>query len=163
VELTLKGIFMAKPSTKVKGRPTEYLKVYNEQGRKLGLLGYTDKKIADFFGVSETTLNNWKNKYPSFLESLKAGKEVADMEVTASLYERAIGYSHMETKVFNNQGEILTHNVKKIYPPDPISIKYWLNNRQPETWREKVEEPMGTEETQIQKIQIEVVGAPSND
>jgi len=153
---------MAKPETRGKGRPTDYLEVYNEQARKLGLLGYTDKKIADFFCVSETTLNNWKRQYPNFLVSLKAGKEVADMEVTASLYERAIGYSHTETKVFNNQGEILTHDVQKIYPPDPISIKYWLNNRQPEVWREKVESEIATNE-EISKIQIEVIGANVKD
>ena len=153
---------MAKPETRGKGRPTDYLEVYNEQARKLGLLGYTDKKIADFFCVSETTLNNWKRQYPKFLVSLKAGKEVADMEVTASLYERAIGYSHTETKVFNNQGEILTHDVQKIYPPDPISIKYWLNNRQPEVWREKVESEITTNE-EISKIQIEVIGANVKD
>jgi hypothetical protein len=124
---------------KKNGRPTLYDKKMDEQVRKLCLLGYIDREIADFFGIAESTLNNWKHDYPSFLESLKAGKEVADMEVTASLYQRAIGYSHIETKVFNNQGEILTHDVNKIYPPDPISIKYWLNNRQPGRWREKVE------------------------
>ena len=141
------------------GRPTNYLEVYNEQARKLGLLGYTDKEMADFFGVTETTLNNWKIAHPPFFESLKAGKEVADMEVTASLYHRAKGYSHTETKVFNNQGEIVTHDVKKIYPPDPISIKYWLNNRQPKRWREKVEDSVQDEISAIQKVQIEVVSA----
>jgi len=127
---------MAKKSP---GQPTKYREQYNEQARKLCLMGYTDKDLADFFEVAESTINNWKIEHPSFLESLKAGKEVADAEVTASLYERATGYSHTETKVFNNQGEIVTHDVKRIYPPDPISIKYWLNNRQPERWREKVE------------------------
>ena len=121
------------------GRPTDYLTVYNAQATKLCMLGYTDKEMAAFFCVTERTLNTWKLKYPKFLHSLKAGKEVADMEVTASLYQRAVGYSHIETKVFNNQGEILTHDVKKQYPPDPISIQYWLNNRQKDKWRSKVE------------------------
>ena len=140
---------MPKAKPQKKGRPTAYLEVYNAQVTKLGLLGYTDQEMADFFGVSETTLNNWKLKHPCFLESLKAGKEVADMEVTASLFHRAKGYSHTETKAFNNQGEIVTHDVKKIYPPDPISIKYWLNNRQPKRWREKVEDTGASESTSL--------------
>lgn len=153
---------MAKPEKNKGGRPTEYDEKYNEQARKLCLMGYTDKQLADFFEVSETTLNNWKIKHPKFLESLKAGKEFADMEVTASLYQRAVGYSHKETKVFNNQGEIVTHDVTKIYPPDPLSIKYWLNNRQPERWREKVESDSASD-VEVGKIQIEVVGANVND
>lgn len=120
-------------------------------------MGYTDKELADFFQVSEKTLNTWKKEKEGFLQSLKAGKDFADMEVAASLYQRATGYSHVETKVFNNQGEIITHDVNRIYPPDPLSIKYWLNNRQPEKWREKVEPKEHESESTIQKVQIEVV------
>ena len=131
---------MAKPKVKdIGGRPTKYQKAYNEQARKLCLMGYIDTEIADFFNIAVSTLNNWKHDKDGFMESLKDGRAGADMNVTVGLYERACGYSHIETKVFCNQGEITTHDVKKIYPPDPISIKYWLNNRQPEKWREKVE------------------------
>ena len=135
--LFLKGIYMAKP--KAHGRPTKYNKKYDEQARKLCLLGYIDTQLADFFEVSEATIHVWKKAHPSFLESLKAGKVVADAEVAASLYERAVGYSHKETKVFNNMGHIVTHDVDRKYPPDPMAIKYWLNNRQHTAWREKVE------------------------
>jgi hypothetical protein len=134
---------------KKKGRKTRYNKEYDEQARKLCLMGYTDKELADFFTVAVSTLNLWKIRHPTFSESLKAGKEFADMEVTASLYHRAKGYSHTETKVFNNQGEIITHDVTKIYPPDPISIQYWLNNRQPKRWRQKVDHEEPTEESAL--------------
>ncbi len=121
------------------GRPTKYQAQYNEQARKLCLMGYTDKQLADFFEVNESTINEWKIKHKSFSESLKAGKEIADANVTASLYERATGYSHIETKVFCSNGDIVTADVPKLYPPDPLSMKYWLNNRQKDRWREKVE------------------------
>lgn len=120
-------------------------------------MGYIDKDLADFFNVSEATINNWKHEHDGFLESLNAGKVIADAEVTASLYERATGYSHMETKVFCSNGEIVTADVNKIYPPDPISIKYWLNNRQSKTWREKVE--VEEKETAPQSITINLVDA----
>jgi hypothetical protein len=122
------------------GAPTKYCKKYNEQSRKLCLLGYTDKQLADFFEVSESTLNLWKKAHPSFSESLKAGKEFADAEVVASLYQKAIGYTCKDTKFATFEGEITDQKVyNKNYPPCPISIKYWLNNRQPERFRERVE------------------------
>ena len=145
---------MAKPKTA--GRPSKYNVKYNEQARKLCLMGYTDKQLGGFFEVAESTINKWKVDHIGFSESLKAGKEMADAEVTASLFERAKGYSHKETKVFNNQGEILTHDVNKIYPPDPMAIKYWLNNRQPLNWREKVEVDSDKGEAQPLTIKFEV-------
>jgi hypothetical protein len=85
------------------------------------------------------TLNHWKDAHPEFLHSLKQGKEVADAQVEKSLYERALGYSHPEVKVFNNAGEIITYEVTKHYPPDPTSMIFWLKNRRPEQWRDKQE------------------------
>ena len=46
------------------GRPTEYRPEYAEDTRKLCLLGFTDAQLADFFDVSEATINNWKLAHP---------------------------------------------------------------------------------------------------
>lgn len=135
------------------GAPTKYKAAYNEQARKLCLLGFIDKQIADFFEVSVATLNNWKKDHPKFLESLKEGKHFADANVTACLYNRATGYTHTEEKIFNDNGTALRVETKKHYPPDPISMKYWLNNRQPALWREKVEtETGGGDESLINEL-----------
>lgn len=114
------------------GRPTEYREQYNEQARKLCLLGYTDVELADFFNVSEQTLNTWKQKYPIFLESLRKGKDIADAEVAAKLYERAIGYQHEAVKIFADPRTGMEHIVPYIehYPPEVKAAIYWLNNRQ---------------------------------
>ncbi|MCV5625819.1 hypothetical protein OFN31_29725, partial [Escherichia coli] len=48
-----------------------YQEAYAEQARKLCLLGYTDAELADFFEVSESTINKWKLDYPKFSESIK--------------------------------------------------------------------------------------------
>ncbi|THF91722.1 terminase, partial [Escherichia coli] len=73
-------------------RPTKYQEAYAEQARKLCLLGYTDAELADFFEVSESTINKWKLDYPKFSESIKKGKAVADAEVSDRLYQRAMGF-----------------------------------------------------------------------
>lgn len=120
-------------------RPTSYREEYAEKARKLCLLGLTDVQLAEVFDVTEKTLNNWKHAHPEFFQSLKAGKEIADGEVAASLYSRACGYSHLEEKVFCTNGEITTHETIKHYPPDTAAAFIWLKNRQPQIWRDKPE------------------------
>lgn len=101
--------------------------------------GYTDKELAKIFGVTDTTINNWKIEYPEFFESLKDGKLLADKSVEASLYQRACGYSHPEIHITNYLGKIIQTPIIKHYPPDPTSMIFWLKNRQKENWRDKHE------------------------
>ena len=119
------------------GRPTKYKKKYAEQTRKLCLLGAIDKELADFFEVEEKTINNWKEEFPDFLQSLKSGKELADAEVASKLYHRANGYEHKEDKIFNDNGIPLVVPTTKHYPPDTTAAIFWLKNRQPKRWRDK--------------------------
>lgn len=112
------------------GQPTKYKVSYNEDVYKLCLLNSTDKQIADFFNISESTLTNWKSTYPKFLVSLKEGKEKADSTVAESLYNRAIGYKHSDVHISNYKGEITTTEITKHYPPDTAAAFIWLKNRQ---------------------------------
>lgn len=121
------------------GRPTKYKEEYAKQAEKICLLGATDEFLADYFEVCVATIANWKNDYPEFLDAIKRGKHDADQRVAESLFGRAVGYSHGETKVFNNQGEIVTYDVVKHYAPDPTAAIFWLKNRQPSQWRDKQE------------------------
>jgi hypothetical protein len=122
------------------GRPTKYEAKYSEQAYKLYLLGLTDKEMANFFDVSEQTLNAWKKEFPEFLEALTRGKILADGDIAKSLYHRAKGYEHKETITATYQGQITdTMDVIKHYPPDTPAATLWLKNRQPAKWREKTE------------------------
>ncbi len=120
-------------------RPSSYKEEYAEQAEKLCKLGATDKELADFFDTSEQTINFWKTKFPTFLESLKRGKLIADSQVAEKLYQRAMGYSHPEVHVSNYQGEITLTDLVKHYPPDSTACIFWLKNRRPEQWRDKTE------------------------
>lgn len=121
------------------GRPSLYKDKYAEQAYKYCLLGATDATLATFFDVEESTINNWKLEHPQFLESIKAGKEVADAKVADSLYNRAMGYSHDDVDIKMFQGEIITTPIKKHYPPDTTAAIFWLKNRQKANWRDKSE------------------------
>ncbi|VVE10373.1 hypothetical protein PCO31010_02617 [Pandoraea commovens] len=96
-----------------RGAKSTYRPEYVEQARKLCLLGATDDVIARFFDVTDRTLRNWKQRQPEFAEALKLGKLSADTEVVSALYEKAKG-------------------------GDVTACIYWLKNRQPEQWRDRV-------------------------
>jgi hypothetical protein len=121
------------------GRPSDYQVGFNKQAFKLCLLGATDKELADFFGVTEKTLNTWKEKHPRFLQSLKDGKENADANVSNRLYNRALGYSHPDVHITSYEGDVTLTPITKHYPPDPTSCIFWLKNRQRGKWRDRQE------------------------
>ncbi len=126
---------MAKRGVKSKYKPE-----YEKQALIFGEKGFTDKEIADFLGVTEQTVNNWKKSYPNFFESLKKGKAVADEKVERSLYNRATGYSHPDVHISNYQGNITITPIIKHYPPDVTAQIFWLKNRKPNEWRDKHEQ-----------------------
>ena len=83
---------------KKRGRKSEYRIEFSDQALKLCLLGATDKELAEFFSVSEQTLNKWKKDYPEFLESLKKGKNIADHISPIKLFIHIlIGYFFNQT------------------------------------------------------------------
>lgn len=117
------------------GQPTRYREEYCKQVYKLCLLNATDKQIADYFDVTEATINNWKVGHPKFFESIKDGKIRADAEVAKSLHARAVGYSHQDVHISNYQGDITITPITKHYPPDTAAAFIWLKNRQ--GWTDK--------------------------
>lgn len=143
------------------GRPSLYKEEYNEQARKLCLLGATDKDLAGFFEVNEDTIHEWKKVHSIFSESINAGKHFADANVADRLYQRAIGFEHdsEEIKVVSDgQGagsSIERVPTRKIYPPDTAAAIFWLKNRQRTMWRDKVETGFtDTEGKDVSPVQI---------
>lgn len=119
-------------------RPTKFKPEFIGQARKLCKLGATDRELADFFGVTEKTLNNWKLESDEFLQSLKSGKDEADDRVERSLFARAIGYEHDDTDIRVVDGRIVETPIVKHYPPDTTAAIFWLKNRRKDEWRDKV-------------------------
>ena len=140
------------------GRPTKYRDAFAAQAVKLCQLGATDEDMADFFNVGITTFERWKVKYSRFRGALKAAKTEADERVTRSLYERAIGYSHPEDKIFQYEGAAVIIPTTKHYPPETTACIFWLKNRQPDQWRDKREHEISGE-LKVSEIKRTIVKA----
>jgi transposase len=125
-----------------RGRPSTYSKKFHplliEQMAQNGL---TDEQMAEKLGISTGCFYKWKLKYPEIVEALKRGKQGPDDKVERSLFERACGYEHKETKMFfdSKTGEVVKEDTTKHYPPDTAAAFIWLKNRRPKKWRDKQE------------------------
>lgn len=95
-------------------RPSKFDPAFIEKGRELAEQGMTDEEMAEEFGVDVRTLYRWKADNEAFCQALKAGKELPDECVVQSLYKMA-----------------LDGNV--------TAAIFWLKNRQPNKWRDKVQ------------------------
>jgi len=147
-------VTLRKTTKKKLGRKTRYLKRFDTVAYQMCLLGATDEQMAEAFDVSEQTINTWKQKHPTFLESIKKGKMPADAEIAHSLFQRARGYVHPETKVFQYEGDIITYDVYKIYPPDTAACIIWLKNRQKLIWRDKHDHNLNASEELLSVLDI---------
>jgi len=129
---------------KTSGRPKALTNKDKEKIVRLAKFGFTDDQISEVFGITKQTLNNYKKYDPVFFDSLKASKLLADVDVIDSLYKRALGMKVKEEKAMSvSDGHMGAHiekvEVWKELPPDPTSMIFWLKNRQPDKFREKVE------------------------
>ena len=100
--------------------------------------GFTEVEIGKAFDLDERTITRYK-KDPKFLSALKKGKAVSDTRVERALYERATGYNHKDTKFFCHEGEIISEEYDRHYPPDTVACIFWLKNRKKAEWRDRIE------------------------
>lgn len=126
------------------GRPSKYQPEFAAQAAKLCTLGATDAELADFFAVSVRTLYRWKLESDEFCQALNVGKEHADARVKRSLYMRATGYDYTEQQAFKikagpNVDKVEVVDVDRHAMPDTTAAIFWLKNRDPKNWRDRME------------------------
>uniref|UniRef100_A0A6H1ZJD0 Putative DNA binding, helix-turn-helix domain containing protein n=1 Tax=viral metagenome TaxID=1070528 RepID=A0A6H1ZJD0_9ZZZZ len=151
-----KKIAKVKPKKKHPGgRPTKFNKEIKAKAEKLSRRGFTDQEIADILDVNKTTIVRWKLKHAEFCTSMGLWKEQADDKVEKSLFERACGYSHPDTKAqwvettelidgeLVKCGKWVYADMIKHYPPDTPAASLWLRNRRPKDWRDKIDHELG--------------------
>ena len=116
--------------------------------------GLTDELICKKIGIGARTFYEWMERFPQMAQAIKRGKAPVDIEVENALLKRALGYEYEEVTTEteeipigkpdeNGERQILmktkTKRVVKQVVPDVTAQIFWLKNRKPEQWRDKVE------------------------
>ncbi len=104
----------------------------------------TDEQISDNIGINRATFYEWMNRFPEIRNALKKGKEPVDIQVENALLKRALGYDYEETitEVEDMGGGKTRKHVRKItkhVPGDTTAQIFWLKNRKPKQWRDRVD------------------------
>ena len=132
--------------------------------------GLTDKDIAKNMRVSYSTLKEWKKRHAAIAEALSQGKDAADRVVENALYLSATGFTKTVRKPVKvkqidydpETGKKIAEREKYIaveeeifVPPQTTAQIFWLKNRKPEAWRDKV---LYTDESELEKLD-ELIGS----
>lgn len=102
--------------------------------------GLTNEQIAGNLNIGKTTFYKMLKEHSELSELLKKGKEDIDYQVENALLKRALGYEYTETikEIKENGNKIIKKTTKQV-APDVTAQIYWLNNRKPKQWRNKIE------------------------
>ena len=107
--------------------------------------GLTDELICKKIGIGSRTFYEWMERFPQMAQAIKKGKAPVDIQVENALLKRALGYEYEETitEVEELAGGHQKKHIRKVTkhcPPDTTAQIFWLKNRRPERWRDKVEQ-----------------------
>ena len=99
-------------------------------------------EIAGRMGITRTTLSRWCKNSDAIRAVLydREKCEAVEREVYASCFDRT-RVVELQKQVLDKNGEVKTLIEEKavVLPADFRAQKYWLNNRNPDRWKEKVE------------------------
>ena len=116
--------------------------------------GLTDQQIAKNMGCAYSTLRKWRDESMAISAALKKGKEVSDYIVENALFKKACGHKETVKKPIKMKRELYDPETGKKFateeyieyvdeevyvPPDTVADIFWLKNRKPDEWKDKVE------------------------
>lgn len=129
------------------GRPTLKTDERIAKTLELAQLGKTNVQMAEIIGVSEATIRRWMLLDFEFSTAVKLLKQEADELIEASLFKSALGYDKRTKKNIVTRDGVEEIEDTTYYPPNPTSMIFWLKNRRPKQWKDRVEIQTETKET----------------
>lgn len=130
-------VCMAKAKDKQRINSYKFDNALNSVIGNLKSEGRTNTEIAELLNVSYQTFAKWVKQSLELSTVIAQGRDSAVDAVEANLFRRAMGFYHPETKVFCNEGEIITHTYQKFIPGDVGAMAFLLKNMRPSQWRDR--------------------------
>lgn len=121
----------------------KYRRTYNRPAYVMASeAGMTNVQMAKAFGMSIGTFDRWMRDHPTFANAVRTGRDVWDNKVAEEcLKKRIMGMDVIEetSEVDPDTGMMVpVKRVKKHLAPDVAAIRIWLNNRDPDRWKDKI-------------------------
>ena len=138
--------------------------------------GLTDKQIStQKIGINEATFCRWKERFPQLTQALKRGKAPVDFKVENALLKSALGHKETVRKAIKvktekqkvGEGKIVEEHIEyvdeEVYiPPQVVAQIFWLKNRRPDKWKDKVEQTVITEVEDLTPL-VEMLNGTENE
>lgn len=118
--------------------------------------GLDDKNIAKNIGYNDTYFCELKKKHSELSKALKKGRAPLDIIVESTMYRKAVGMKikrqqaiKLKRTIYEDGKRIDEEYVEKVeleedLPPDTVAMIFWLKNRKPEHWRDRVNNDITT-------------------
>lgn len=115
--------------------------------------GADDKQLAEAMEITSSTFYTWKKEHPEISEAIALGRGRARVQIENALFIRAKGgvqtvmkqkkrrireYDPDTGKCIRDEEVYEALPEEEYIAPDTAAIKFWLINRAPDRWAEKV-------------------------
>ena len=97
-------------------------------------------ECAAVFGVQAETVRNWMNQHDDFRQAIDDISFHLNLKVENALLKTACGYEYTEVK----DSEGFVTRTTKLVPGNVAAQKFWLVNRSPDRWKDKIEQELTT-------------------
>ncbi len=131
---------------KKQGRQSLYDETVVIRVEQLASQGLYMKDIAKALGIAVQTLYEWCNKHQEIAYAIKKYRNLANISVENALLKNALGYQTKEVKRERRRikgdeyGMVLTEEIDKEVQGNTAAQIFWLKNRMPEKWKDKIEQ-----------------------
>lgn len=115
-------------------------------------MGLTNTQIATNIGVARQTFQKWISESNDINDYLMRGREVVVTEVANALVESARGHKAIVKKSYKvkdvwyddkgkkHESERIEYaDEEQYYPPQPQSLQFFLKNKRPDEYKDRVE------------------------
>lgn len=137
--------------------------------------GLSLAQIAHNVGVADSTFRRWKEENEALSAAIKRGNAPVDLEVENAMLKSALGHKETVRKAIKvktekqkvGEGKIVEEHIEyvdeEVYiPPQVVAQIFWLKNRRPDKWKDKVEQTVITEVEDLTPL-VEMLNGSENE
>ena len=137
--------------------------------------GLSLSQIAHNVGVADSTFRKWRDEHEAISAAIKRGNAPVDLEVENAMLKSALGHKETVRKAIKvktekqkvGEGKIVEEHIEyvdeEVYiPPQVVAQIFWLKNRRPDKWKDKVEQTVITEVEDLTPL-VEMLNGTENE